>query len=329
MKQKIFVLYTGGTIGMSQSSDGLRPDTALAGKALQPFADRLDFDWHICQPLIDSSAVTLQNWCDWLAVLTEKIPHYDGILILHGTDTLAYTVNLLALALQGLDKPVILTGSQWPYDAANSDAPLNLATAVAAFELGLQEVAVAFNGMLFPAVGSRKVSTETAAGFANPHSGAIAEWNAAAGWQHIAPRPQIRVETQGLQTLPLNPQAKVVCHTLIPGFSTQNLSDGLAHTAAQAVILQSYGHGNAPNTPEFIAAVQAFTARGGLLLNISQVMQGCAAAVYAQGSALRQAGVINGGKCNLETATALLTLAVSNGWTAAEIQQKLAENGLA
>ena len=84
-KQRIFVLYTGGTIGMSQSSQGLRPDVALVGKALQPFSDGLQFDWHVCTPLIDSSALTLQNWCDWLALLVEKIPHYDGVLVLHGT----------------------------------------------------------------------------------------------------------------------------------------------------------------------------------------------------------------------------------------------------
>lgn len=164
MKQKIFVLYTGGTIGMTQSSAGLRPDTALVDKALAPFSDGLDFEWHVCQPLIDSSAVTLQNQRDWLELIIAKLPDYDGILVLHGTDTMAYTANLFALSLQGLDKPVILTGSQWPYDAANSDAPRNLATAVSAFSLKLKQVAIAFDGKLFPAVGSSKVSTETAAG---------------------------------------------------------------------------------------------------------------------------------------------------------------------
>ncbi|MGN6943458.1 asparaginase domain-containing protein, partial [Neisseria sp. P0016.S008] len=165
MKQKIFVLYTGGTIGMTQSSAGLRPDTALVDKALAPFSDGLDFEWHVCQPLIDSSAVTLQNQRDWLELIIAKLPDYDGILVLHGTDTMAYTANLFALSLQGLDKPIILTGSQWPYDAANSDAPCNLATAVSAFSLKLKQVVIAFDGKLFPAVGSSKVSTETAAGF--------------------------------------------------------------------------------------------------------------------------------------------------------------------
>lgn len=179
MKQKIFVLYTGGTIGMTQSSEGLRPDTALVGQALAPFSNGMDFDWHVCGPLIDSSAVQLQNWCAWLDIIAAALPQYDGVLVLHGTDTLAYTANLFALALQGLDKPIVLTGSQWPYNAVGSDAPRNLATAVAAFPLGLKQTLIAFDGKLYPAVGSSKVSTETAAGFDNPHFGALAEWDEA------------------------------------------------------------------------------------------------------------------------------------------------------
>ncbi|PSJ80466.1 asparaginase [Neisseria iguanae] len=330
MVQKIFVLYTGGTIGMRSSSDGLRPDTDLVGKALQPFSDGLEFDWHVYRPLIDSSALKLQHWRDWLDLSVEKIPQYDGILILHGTDTMAYTANLFALALQGLDKPVVLTGSQWPYDAPNSDAPLNLATAVAAFELALPQVLVAFNGKVYSAVGSSKVSTEATAGFDNLHFGALAQWQQSGGWQWLVRPSERRAElsSDGLKVLSLDIRAKVICQTLIPGLSAQYFSDGLLDTDMKAAILQSYGHGNAPNDASFIQAVQSFTARGGLLLNISQVPQGCAAAVYAQGSALRQAGVVNGGKCNLETATALLTLAVSNQWNTETVQQNLHALGL-
>ncbi|EMS4358599.1 TPA: asparaginase [Neisseria gonorrhoeae] len=329
MKQKIFVLYTGGTIGMTQSSAGLRPDTALVGQALAPFSDGMDFDWHVCEPLIDSSAVQLQNWCAWLDIIAAALPQYDGVLVLHGTDTLAYTANMFALALQGLDKPIVLTGSQWPYNAEGSDAPRNLATAVAAFPLGLKQTLIAFDGKLYPAVGSSKVSTETAAGFDNPHFGALAEWDETQGWHNVRiPNQDAADVSDGLKIRYPDPQAKIAVRTLIPGFAVQELADGLGQLPAQALILQSYGHGNTPADEGFIRAVQDFTQQGKLLLNISQVRQGRTAAVYAQGNAFRNSGIINGGKCNLETATALMTLAVSEGWGADEVKHELQRLGL-
>lgn len=329
MKQKIFVLYTGGTIGMTQSSEGLRPDTALVGQALAPFSNGMDFDWHVCGTLIDSSAVQLQNWCAWLDIIATALPQYDGVLVLHGTDTLAYTANLFALALQGLDKPIVLTGSQWPYNAVGSDALRNLATAVAAFPLGLKQTLIAFDGKLYPAVGSSKVSTETAAGFDNPHFGALAEWDETQGWHNVRiPNQDTADVSDGLKIRYPDPQAKIAVRTLIPGFAVQELADGLGQLPAHALILQSYGHGNTPADEGFIRAVQDFTQQGRLLLNISQVRQGRTAAVYAQGNAFRNSGIINGGKCNLETATALMTLAVSEGWGADEVKHELQRLGL-
>lgn len=329
MKQKIFVLYTGGTIGMTQSSEGLRPDTALVGQALAPFSNGMDFDWHVCGTLIDSSAVQLQNWCAWLDIIAAALPQYDGVLVLHGTDTLAYTANLFALALQGLDKPIVLTGSQWPYNAVGSDAPRNLSTAVAAFSLKLKQTVIAFDGKLYPAVGSSKVSTETAAGFDNPHFGALAEWDETQGWHKVRiPNQDAADVSDGLKIRYPDPQAKIAVRTLIPGFAVQELADGLGQFPAQALILQSYGHGNTPADEGFIRAVRDFARQGKLLLNISQVRQGKTAAVYAQGNAFRNLGIINGGKCNLETATALMTLAVSEGWGADEVKHELQRLGL-
>ncbi|HFC6395106.1 asparaginase domain-containing protein [Neisseria bacilliformis] len=323
MKKHIFVLYTGGTIGMVPGAHGLRPDSAFAADALAPFSDGLSFDVHTCAPLIDSSAVSLQNWRDWLDILAQKIPRYDGVLLLHGTDTLAYTAALLALALRGLDKPLVLTGAQRPFAAAGSDAPRNLAAAAAALAAGRPQAVIAFNGKLFPAVGSSKCSTESDDGFANPHFGTL---------DKLPPqRPSEKARTRfsdglsdGLTVLPIDPQAQVLCLTLIPGFAAQQAADTLRQTSARAAVLQSYGHGNAPDDAAFADAVRAYTARGGLLLNISQVPHGRAAALYAQGNALRQAGAVCGGRCNLETATALLTLAASGGWDRRRLEAELA-----
>ncbi|MCI4053764.1 asparaginase, partial [Klebsiella pneumoniae] len=109
--------------------------------------------------------------------------------------------------------------------------------------------------------------------------------------------------SDGLKIRYPDPQAKIAVRTLIPGFAVQELADGLGQFPAQALILQSYGHGNTPADEGFIRAVRDFARQGKLLLNISQVRQGRTAAVYAQGNAFRNSGIINGGKCNLETAT--------------------------
>ncbi|MDO5058428.1 MAG: asparaginase [Neisseria sp.] len=325
MNKRIFVLYTGGTIGMVQSEAGLKPDTALVNTALAPFSDGLDFDWHVCTPLIDSSAVQLAHWQEWADMVRSKLPHYDGILILHGTDTLAYTANFFALALPEADKPIVLTGSQWPYNAEGSDAPRNLETAAAALaEDGLKGAWIAFENKLFPAVGSSKVSTETEKGFDNPHFGAAEYRNGV--WFGKISNGQTPC-SDGLNRR-LDSSADVAVYTLIPGKMLRHISEDLQAKRSKAVILQSFGHGNAPADAEFVRAAQSYTENGGLLLNISQVPQGRAAAVYAEGNALRRAGVIQGGKCNLETAAVLLSLAVSNGWTAQEVQQELARLGL-
>ena len=314
--QKIFVLYTGGTIGMKPSPNGLVPDAQLAEQALQPYAEQAVFHWHICQPLLDSSNITPQHWAEWLVILQAALPEHDGILVLHGTDTLAYTANFLALALDSGGKPIVLTGAQKPYHAANSDAPANLQIAISALQNPqLHSTVIAFGGRLYPAVGSSKCSTELDQGFDNAHFGS---------WQPNTPPRRL----SGLSTR-FNPDSRVCSHLLTPGSSHEQIAHNLRHFPQEAAILLSYGQGHAPANPELIAAVQHFTQNGGLLLNISQAHHGRTGTAYAQGNALRQAGAVGGGKCNIETATALMTLAAGNHWTASQLQQALQELGLA
>ncbi len=308
--QKIFVLYTGGTIGMKPTPAGLVPDAELAERALQPYARQASFHWHICQPLIDSSNITPHHWAQWLTLLQNALPEHDGILVLHGTDTLAYTANLLALALDNQGKPIVLTGAQKPYHAENSDAPANLQTAVAALQNPqMHDTVIAFGRRLYPAIGSSKYSTKLDDGFSNAHFGT---------WQPDTPPRRL----SGLPTR-FDPAARVCSHLLTPGSSAEQIAHSLQRFPQQAAILLGYGQGHVPASPELLAAVEHFTARGGLLLNISQAHHGQTGSTYAQSNALRQAGAIGGGKCNIETATALMTLAAGNRWTAEQLQQAL------
>ncbi|MDO4696146.1 MAG: asparaginase [Neisseria sp.] len=323
MSKRIFVLYTGGTIGMVPGADGLMPDEGLA-QMLMPSANGMIFDWYICRPLIDSSAVRLEDWKTWLELVRSKLVEYDGILILHGTDTLAYTANLFALALPDVDKPIVLTGAQLPFHAPQSDAPLNVQTAAAVFTLpDVRGVWIAFGRRLLQAVGSSKVSTEHARGFDNPHFGAAAVWQHGA-WQLCGGSGGFLSENAA-DNLPrsLRPSADTAVYTLVPGMMQHYIAQDLRRKTARAVVLQSYGHGNTPDDEAFISAVRQFAESGGILLNISQSVQGRAAAVYEQGSALRQAGAVQGGKCNLETASVLAVLAAGNAWTADDMRCEL------
>lgn len=314
--KRIFVLYTGGTIGMIEGVNGLRPDTQMVETALTPFSGSLKFDWHVCDPLIDSSAVTPHDWANWLALLQEKIPHYDGVLVLHGTDTLAYTANFLALTLDTHNKPIILTGAQQPLSAENSDAPVNLKVAIdALMRDDVYGVVIAFYRKLYQAIGSSKISTQSDDGFANLHFGT---WHTG----------QVMANVSGSLKREFSPQTHVLPIYFTPANDMVAIIHLLNHCSADALILQTYGHGNAPNYPEFLVAIKRFIAQGKLVLNISQVAQGCVAAVYEQGHALREAGVINGGKCNIETATILMMLAAHNGWTAQEVVSQLQQLNL-
>ncbi|WP_037587065.1 asparaginase [Stenoxybacter acetivorans] len=325
MTANIGILYTGGTIGMIDSPQGLIPAPNLARHTQHLFSGSLTADWHISDPLIDSSAVNLTHWQDWLAWIHNALPRYDALLILHGTDTLAYTANILALSLPDLNKPIIITGAQWPFGQRHSDAEFNLRTALAACLLtDLHHCAVAFNGQLYRAVGSTKISTETAAAFDTPHFAPLASWLPEHGqWQkqtaNRLPGPQALMPPAWSINPSINPSVRIVCHTLIPGASSEMIAESLNTIPADGAVLQSYGHGNAPDCPQLFAALHRLAERNIPVINISQVLQGKTAGVYAQGHALRETGVINGGKANLETAVALLTLAASNHWTKTEI----------
>lgn len=328
MRNKYWVLYTGGTIGMKKTEIGLVPDKGIMEKVLAPYSKLDTFDCHICDPLIDSSALNIGHWQAWLELIRDRINEYDGILILHGTDTMAYTANMLAFALQGLNKPVILTGSQWPYDANNSDAPLNLETAVAALNLPIcQEVAIAFDGALWQAVGSSKVSTETAAGFSTPHYPPLGLWQEHK-WQELRKERFLRLGDldKPVKVLSLDPDIEIGVLLFQPALPVESVIRYLDNTPEQAVVLLTYGHGNAPDYPEMMNAMREYINRGNVLVNISQVKQGHVASLYAQGHALIKIGVVNGGRWNIETTMAKLIVGLSQGLHGIDLEQMLLDN---
>ncbi len=260
---KIGILYTGGTIGMAPTAQGLAPSANLAALAA-PYLLDCQVEWHIYTPLIDSSAVNLHHWQDWLTWVAEHLDAYDGLLILHGTDTMAYTANILALAQPNLTKPIVLTGAQWPLQQAHSDAPLNLQTALAALTLpGFHQVAIAFHGQLWRAVGSSKVSTESIDGFATPHFPSLGKWQPENKWSHLKlhtlPAPDDQMQKQPNTSSIIQENVRIHSFVFTPGANIDMITTVLTQQPADGVVLQTYGHGNVPTHPGLMKAIQAAT----------------------------------------------------------------------
>ena len=153
---RVLIIYTGGTIGMQPSEQGYVPmsgfnelvATELNSRGINGLPD-FEFDMIECQQLIDSSNLVPDDWTRLGNRLKQNWNDYDGFVVLHGTDTMAYTASMLSFMLQGMDKPVILTGSQIPMVELRSDAPDNLTTALLlAGNYDIPEVCIYFNGRL-------------------------------------------------------------------------------------------------------------------------------------------------------------------------------------
>ncbi|MBP6115633.1 MAG: asparaginase [Neisseriaceae bacterium] len=308
--ERFLVLYCGGTIGMVASEAGLVPNLDTVRQALAQYGQHLDLDFYAFSPLIDSSAITLADMAALLAKIQQHWHEYVGFLVIHGTDTMAYTASVLAFALAGADKPVVLTGSQKPLLAAVSDGPSNLQQALAALTLpGFQGVGVVFDGQLLHGAAVKKTDAIAFNAFSSPNWPALAQYQAA-GWQTGVLPP-----ASGSLNLAvtLQPTAKVATYVLTPGANSDYIGHSLQRDQPQAAVLLTYGNGNGPSTASFIAAMATYVDQGGVLVNVSQVNRGLVAPIYAQGSALSAAGAVAGGGLTLEATWAKLTVGISLG----------------
>lgn len=326
-RTKIAVLYTGGTIGMQASEAGLAPSQASVLKALEAFQDSVDFDITVCEPLIDSSQVTPEHWCEWQQWVWQHQQGFDGLLVLHGTDTMAYSANVLAFCLGELNAPLVLTGSQYPLGTPHGDAEHNLHTAVTALQQGIapKTVTIVFDGELLFAIGSRKISTQSLHGFDNKHQHVLARWQNGQ-WQGLQDGLNT-LNPRGLNKVELNPRLRIASHYCLP-VSEQFALRTLLESNIDGVIIQSFGHGNGLFTSVDIAALQAFQQQGGAVVNISQVADGHVAAAYAASQDLRQAGVVFAGNWTIETAYAKLWVGLSMGLRGKELSEMLQANSL-
>lgn len=316
---KYLVIYCGGTIGMVEGANGLHPDKNRLLNTLDSFSGSLKFDVHVCDPLIDSSAITLFDWRELVSLITQKSDDYDGFLIIHGTDTMAYSASLLAFALRGLNKPIVLTGSQLPLLAPQSDALTNLTDAFTALiHHSLREVVLVFHRKVWRGVGVKKIDAIGFDAFGTPHMKPLADFSLGTKWQES----QLRLPEKEFMPVVIDTDTKVAVYTLAPGVSADLITHSLTEQKSDAAILLTYGNGNAPAHKDFIQAIASYVAYGKIMVNVSQVLCGKVSTTYAQGAPLFEAGVLSGGTITLEAAVAKLTVLLSQNLSVSELKNQ-------
>lgn len=331
MSRRVLILHTGGTIGMEGGRGGLRPMAgfgALLKRRLGETASATPLpncDVVELERLIDSANLQPAQWPVIAGELVRRWDAYDGFVVLHGTDTMAWTASALSFMLRGLDKPVILTGAQIPLTAPRSDALENLEMAlILAAQHPIHEVGLCFGRKLFRGNRSRKTATDRFDAFDSPNYPAIAE----AGIKIVLNRELLLAASPKAFFLPehFDPEAVAVL-TIHPGLSPRVVEAVLSDPSLRGVVLRSYGVGNVPEADaRLLAALGAAVVRGVTVVNTTQCVIGAVAQdTYATGAALARIGVVSGGDMTLEAAFAKLHVLIAEGLPAQDVRARMAE----
>jgi len=267
-------------------------------------------------PLLDSSEIGPAVWSKLATIIEEKYNLYNGFVILHGTDTMAYTASALSFMLANLDKPVILTGSQLPIGMIRTDGKENLVTSIEIASAMIKgkaivpEVTVYFENRLFRGNRTTKLSTEHFNAFDSPNYPPLAEagidirYNSNA-IMYPTVRRNLEVST-GISD-------SVAILKIFPGISSLLVRSILSSPGLKGVVLETYGAGNAPTTESFLAEIANFCNLGGIIINTTQCFKGSInPSLYETGRGLSSAGVLSGLDMTTESAITKLMFLLGN-----------------
>lgn len=329
-KKNIYVAYTGGTIGMKKSDQGYIPvkgHLTDSINALPEFhrEEMPRFTINEYQPLIDSSNMTPSDWQRIADDIKKNYDDYDAFVVLHGTDTMAYTSSALSFMFENLNKPIIVTGSQIPLSQLRSDGQVNVLNSLyIAANYPINEVGLFFNNKLYRGNRSIKAYADGFNAFDSPNMSPLLEAGinitviAGNVLDHSVVAPSVIVRD-------ITPQPIGVVH-LYPGISS-DVIENVIRQPVKALIIRSYGVGNAPQDPALLACLIKAKEQKIVVINCSQCIKGTVNMLgYATGNALSRAGVISGHDMTLEATLTKLHYLLSQNLSYQEICTLMQEN---
>lgn len=309
-KAKILLIYTGGTIGMMKDFETGALKAFNFSKLLQKIPEIKQLDCEIetisFENPIDSSNMNPENWIKIAISIEDNYSHFDGFVVLHGSDTMSYSASALSFMLENLSKPVIFTGSQLPIGDLRTDAKENLITAIQIASLqidnkpAISEVCLYFEYKLYRGNRTTKINSENFNAFISPNYPALIESGV-----HLKTFPELFLPKTRLKKVRIhkNLENNVVIVKMFPGISQAILSAIFSIAELKGIILETYGAGNAPTEDWFLTLLKNGIARGLQIVNVTQCSIGSVTmGKYETSTALKEIGVISGKDITTEAA---------------------------
>lgn len=331
----ILLIYTGGTIGMVRNPESgvLEPFDFHHLLAGVPELSHFDVSISTYQfaPPIDSSDMSPAKWIALARIIADNYDRYDGFVVLHGTDTMAYTASALSYMLENLTKPVILTGSQLPIGQLRTDGKENLITSIEIAAARrpdgramVPEVGVYFNSHLWRGNRTMKQSTDEFDAFASFNYPSLVDVGVNIAYHE---ERMLRPDYTKPMTPHLRLDNNVIVFTLFPGIREDMVRHIVATPNLRAIVMRTFGSGNAPHSPWIMNAIKDGTRAGKVIINISQCISGkVEMGLYGTGYQLQTAGVISGYDSTVESAVTKLMYLQGRYADTATVREKMQQS---
>ena len=324
MMSSIFILYTGGTFGMKKTKKGLVPTqwneiiNYLPAFKNQNYFDsfnQIDFTYEALEPIVDSSDMNPESWNKIAEIIYKNYDYYHGFIIIHGTDTLAYTASALSFMFNNLDKPIVLTGSQLPIFHPRTDGIVNLSNAIyiaghKTFNIDcIPEVCICFNDDVLRGNRSIKVSTNDFEGFSSPNFENLAYLE-----QNITLNNNL-IYSGYKEKFGLQPKFSdnVVNVTLFPGYNPSALISIVKNQKIEGIVLKTFGAGNLPKTSQWQELIKACEKNKTIIFATTQCPNGrIEIGQYASSETLQSNCVVSGKDITSEAALTKLMWVIGN-----------------